>query len=143
MPKKSIEEKEKEVMTPRQCIKAFCLRHCPERERKNSKREVAECIKRNCPLHPYRTGQLRFRKASVSEYEKNRRFVRIRNARKNVEVQKQKLEKLSDKAADEKKKLNDIEWNKMEQEIEYKKAVSYLEALEKELDDELEQGIWK
>ena len=90
---KQTEEKKQERMknldtrvpTPKKCIKAYCLMHCERKGRKNSKRDVVECINRECPLHPYRTGMLKARVGPKSESAKARIMLTLEHARLNVE----------------------------------------------------------
>ena len=73
------------VDTPKKCIKKYCLMHCEKKGRKNSKRDVVECINRECPLHPYRTGMLRARSGAKNEQAKASIMRTLEQARKNVE----------------------------------------------------------
>ncbi len=137
-------EKKKEVQvdSPRKCIHRYCLLHCNEMERKNSKRSVAECVKRDCPLHPYRTGQLRSL-GPLSESEKDRRFIRLRTARRKVERYNRLTEDLSGKAKRLESKMMDFVERKEEAQKELAKAKEKVELLEAEFDKELESGLWK
>ena len=73
------------VQTPKKCIKDYCLMHCEKKGRKNSKRDVVECIARECPLHPYRTGMLKARSGPKNEMAKSRIMLTLEHARLNVE----------------------------------------------------------
>ena len=73
------------VQTPKKCIKDYCLMHCEKKGRKNSKRDVVECINRECPLHPYRTGMLRARSGPKNEMAKSRIMLTLEHARMHVE----------------------------------------------------------
>ena len=75
---------DREIPTRSQAIKDFCLLHCQKKDKKNSKRAVAECLNRKCPLHPYRTGVLRQRREPMTEGEHKSWARRLELARKKV-----------------------------------------------------------
>ena len=135
--------KRKGVNTPRVCIHDYCMWHCPLMEKHNSKRSVAECIKRTCPLHPYRTGQLRFKKGALSNYEMNRRSTRLRTARRAVERCDKRLAEIRGKKKKVQAKLDLWLEEEYKEETNRKKAIKYVEDLERAFADELEQGVWK
>lgn len=130
------------IPTPRKCIKAYCLRHCERDKRINSKRDVVECVVRECPLHPYRTGQLKGRSGPISERTKRNRIARLERARYLVEVAIRDA-KIAEKKLQEKKDIvTDYEGRlkKARDKIERRKQeVRKLEIL---FNDELEAGIW-
>lgn len=139
--------KSKPVRTPRQCIHDFCMRNCKEMERANSKRCVAECIKRSCPLHPYRTGKLRWKSSGLSNFEKERRATRLRTARRSVEKYRNQLDTIQ-KKTDEireraEKRIEEAKKQRQNAQEEYEKALKKVEDLEKAFDHELEEGLWK
>lgn len=130
------------IPTPRKCIKAYCLRHCERDKRLNSKRDVVECVITTCPLHPYRTGQLKGRSGPISDHVKHNRIARLERARHWVEVAErdartaeEKLQAKKDIVADYERRLK-AAYRKVEQK---KKDVRKLEIL---FNDELEAGIW-
>lgn len=135
-------ERELQVDTAKQCINRYCLRHCDKMEVTNSKRAVAECVNRSCPLHPYRTGRLR-KKGLISNSEKKRRATRLKAARRRVEQASKIIENVDHKI----KMVEDQKERHIERRKEYERqlqeARQRLEELEKAFDDELEAGLWK
>lgn len=79
-----MKDQDTRVQTPKKCIKAYCLMVCEKKGRKNSKRDVVECIERECPLHPYRTGMLKARSGPKNEQAKTAIIEGLERARKNV-----------------------------------------------------------
>lgn len=139
MPKR---ERELQVDSPRQCIHRYCLLHCEKMERKNSKRGVAECVIRECPLHPYRTGQLRA-KGPIPPTEKNRRIVRLRTARRKIEKLSRTMGELDEKIKRSEEKTEWYKTQRTQAEEEMQNAKEKLERIEIQFSDELEQGLWK
>lgn len=80
-----MEEEQKKIPSPRQCIGDYCYLHCDKKEVLNSRRAVAECFHKDCPLHPYRTGRIMFRDPEFgAKREKTRRAERLEEAREKV-----------------------------------------------------------
>ena len=73
-----------EIPTPKKAIRDFFLLHCQLKDKENSKRAVAQCLHRKCPLHPYRTGQLRMRYEPMQDGEHKSWAKRLEMARKQV-----------------------------------------------------------
>lgn len=130
------------VQTPRKCIKNYCLMHCERDKRKNSKRDVVECVITSCPLHPYRTGQLKARSGPIGENTKSKRIARLERARylvttaqRDVAIAEEKLKAKQDVVAEYQNKVD-----KAKEKVEARKnAVRKLEIL---FNEELEAGIW-
>lgn len=78
------EKKKRDVLTPKQSIKQYCLLVCTKKDKENSKRAVSDCLYRTCPLYPYRKGQYKSQKGPFSENEIKRRVRRLEQARKQV-----------------------------------------------------------
>ncbi len=137
------ERRKREVPTPRQAIRDYCLMTCPQKEKKNSKRAVVECLERECPLHPYRTGQLRVRSGPLTEGEQRKRIERLEMARRKVtyaennlrratetmEFRREVFQKYIDAVEEKKKSLED--------------AKRKVRQMEEAFNAELEAGIWK
>lgn len=130
------------VQTPRKCIRDYCLFFCENDKRRGSKRDVVECVIRKCPLHPYRTGQLKGRSGPIGEYTKRSRIARLERARSMVMTAERDARMAEEQLESKKQVVKDYEYrvikakNKLE---ERKHAVRKLELL---FNDELEAGIW-
>lgn len=133
---------DKRVQTPRKCIRDYCLMHCERDKRLNSKRDVVECVNNKCPLHPYRTGQLKGRSGPIGEWTKNNRITRLERARYYVTTAEQKVKKVEEQLQRRKDEVAEYEGrlrDAMRIVDDRKKAVRKLEIL---LVNELEAGIW-
>lgn len=137
------QRKEKDVPTRTQSIRNYCLWCCDRLEKKNSKRAVAECINRECPLHPYRTGAFRIRKGPLTDGEKNKRIERLEVARRKVTYAENNLkrayETLEFRTSVYQKYVDKVEERKKELE----EAKERVKKMEKNFNDELERGLWK
>ena len=118
------------------------MMHCERDKRLNSKRDVVECVINTCPLHPYRTGQLKGRSGPISEITKRDRIARLERARHYVETAirdantaKEKLQNKKDLVEEYTRRLQEAE----KKVAKRKKEVRKLEIL---FNDELEAGIW-
>ena len=139
-----MEDKKKKPETPRRCIRNYCLYQCSRgKEKQYSKREVAECVYRKCPLHPYRTGIWRNDMKPLSNFKKERRITKLRTARrkvdrleKNMELVDSQLTRLAEKTAARRKE-------KQEMQAELDEAKAYVELVEKQIDEEMEAGLWE
>ena len=139
---KDIKDYDTKIQTPRKCIRDYCLMHCEKKGRKNSKRDVVECIHTHCPIYPYRTGQLKGRRGPISERTRRNRISRLEYARKLVGTAERDLG-LEHEKLKKKQKVVDEQMKKIkaaEKKVEdRKKKVRKLEIL---FNDELEAGIW-
>lgn len=135
--------KEKDIPTRREAIRDYCLLACERMEKKNSKRAVAECINRECPLHPYRTGTFRIRRGPLTEGEQNNRIKRLELARRKVTYAENNLRRATDTMEFRRgvfqKYIDDVENRKKLLE----EAKENVRKMEKAFNDELEAGLWK
>lgn len=130
------------IKTPKKCIRDYCLMRCDRDKRLNSKRDVVECVLTECPLHPYRTGQLKGRRGPISENTKRNRIARLERARYYVTTAEKAVKKVEEQLQRRKNEVKDYEGRlrKAERKVDdRKKAVRKLEIL---FNDELEAGIW-
>lgn len=139
-----MEDKKKKPETPRRCIRNYCLYQCSRgKEKQYSKREVAECVFRKCPLYPYRTGIWSNDMRPLSNHKKERRIMKLRAARRKadkltreLELAGAKLEKIDEKRRDQEAVMDSIR-----EELDGAKA--YVELVEKQIDEEMEAGLWE
>ncbi len=133
----------KKIPTPKQAIRDFCLMACERKEKKNSRRAVAECTERECPLHPYRTGQLRARSGPLTEGEQRARIERLEQARRRVTYAENNLRRANDTMAFRRevfqKYVDAVEVRKAELEEARRKV----RQMEEAFNAELEGGLWK
>ena len=130
------------VQTPRKCIRDYCLMHCERDKRKNSKRDVVECIIRDCPLHPYRTGQLKARSGPISETTKSRRIARLERARHLVETAERDVGRAKEKVEAKQAVVEDYKCRLHAEEKKLESRKEAVRKLEMLFNDELEAGIW-
>lgn len=133
---------ELEVDTPRKCINNYCLRHCEKKDMLNSKRAVAECRFRTCPLHPYRTGQLR-RLGPISKRERERRAQRLRGARRKATAIENQVKVYDEKIRKLEVKIAEINEGREATKAQLRKARERIEQMEEQFDQEMEAGLWK
>lgn len=137
------QRKEKDVPSRAQSIKNYCLWRCEKLDKKNSRRAVVECIDRDCPLHPYRTGIFRVRKGPLTDGEKHKRLERLEVARRKVKYAENNLKRANDEAEFRRgvfqKYIDKVE----ERKEELDKARENVKKMEKAFNDELENGLWK
>lgn len=97
-----------DVKHPRECIADYCLLHCEKKEARNSRRSVAECCLKSCPLWYYRTGKLKWEKPEkdMSKTQRERRIRKLQTARRKAESAENAY-KLAETNAKARKRLAD------------------------------------
>ena len=135
-------DNDKRVQTPRKCIKDYCLMHCERDKRKNSKRDVVECVINTCPLHPYRTGQLKARSGYFSEPQKQRKIGQLERARHLVTVAERDKKLLEEKLQAKKDIVADYENRVRAQQGKIDERKAKVRKLEILFNEQLEAGIW-
>lgn len=133
---------DKRIKAPRQCIRDYCLMHCERDKRKNSKRDVVECIIRECPLHPYRTGVMKGRSGPINNEAKRNRIARLERARYLVECAERKIEQEKERLKNGEDKVEEYKKRIHKAESELKKRKNAVRKIEIAYNDELEAGIW-
>lgn len=86
---------------------------------------------------------MRYRKGPLTKTEMERRAARLRTARRAVKKYEDILEEIKVKKRKITGKLNEIEIQEIEGNINLSNAIQTVENLEKAFDSELEQGLWK
>ena len=134
------------VDTPKKCIRKYCLFICEKKGRKGSKRDMVNCLEIKCPLHPYRTGQLKARRGPIGPSVKRYKIAQLEQARKWVVYAEAHLEKRKKMLEDRKAKNEEIlkpyydGIKEAEEKLEARrKRVRDMEIM---FNDELERGLW-
>lgn len=133
----------REIPTRTQAIKDFCLMHCQKKDKDNSKRSVAHCLDKKCPLHPYRTGALHKQKGEMSDREKKSWAKRLEAARKQVTYAENNL-KRANTTLEFRRGVFQVYVDKVEEaKNRLENAKKNVRDLEVALDEALRGGKWK